>query len=146
MSFYGQIEAQGWQLVCLGHYAGFVGWLLNRLMEESKMSHTKSNAGPFHGIKACVFDAYGTLLDVNTAALRCQDDLGEEAQPLAELWRMKQLQYTWLSSLMGHHRDFYEITAMGLDFALDTLGVNDAVLRSKLMGLYEVLDAYPEVP
>lgn len=110
------------------------------------MSKTTNDAQSFHGIKACVFDAYGTLLDVNTAALRCRDALGEKAQPLAELWRMKQLQYTWLSSLMGQHRDFYEITAMGLDFAMDTLDVNDATLRDRLMALYEVLDAYPEVP
>jgi len=92
-----------------------------------------------------VFDAYGTLLDVGAAAVRCQDDLGANAQPLADLWRAKQLQYTWLSSLMGQHRDFYEITRMSLDFAMETLELYDPPLCDKLMSLYEVLDAYPEV-
>ncbi|MCW8914565.1 MAG: haloacid dehalogenase type II [Magnetovibrio sp.] len=99
----------------------------------------------FSNVEACVFDAYGTLLDVNAAAERCRDDLGDSAGPLAELWRAKQLQYTWLSSLMGKHRDFYDITARGLDYAMESLGLNDAALRTKLMELYEVLDAYPEV-
>ena len=109
------------------------------------MTHPYPSPKPFKNIKACVFDAYGTLLDVNAAAERCQDDLGDNAQPLAELWRMKQLQYTWLSSLMGRHKDFYDITGLSLDFAMDTLGLNDPALRNKLMALYEVLDAYPEV-
>lgn len=103
------------------------------------------NSAPFTDIQACVFDAYGTLLDVNSAAKRCRNDLGTQAQPLADLWRMKQLQYTWLSSLMGKHRDFYDITGLSLDFAMDTLGLSDPALRQKLMALYEVLDAYPEV-
>ena len=101
---------------------------------------------PFHDIQACVFDAYGTLLDVNAAAERCRGDLGDKAGPLAELWRAKQLQYTWLSSLMGRHRDFFEITGMALDFAMDTLDLRSKKLRAKLMALYEILDAYPEVP
>lgn len=106
---------------------------------------TSPSLHPFKAIKACVFDAYGTLLDINAAAQRCQDDLGEKAQPLADLWRLKQLQYTWLSSLMGRHRDFYELTGAALDFAMDTLDLDDQALRAKLMALYEVLDAYPEV-
>ena len=101
---------------------------------------------PFHDIQACVFDAYGTLLDVGAAAARCRDDLGDQAESLAELWRAKQLQYTWLSSLMGRHRDFYEITGLALDFAMDTLNLRSKALRTKLMALYEILDAYPEVP
>ncbi|HEY9081191.1 haloacid dehalogenase type II [Magnetovibrio sp.] len=105
-----------------------------------------TRTSPFHDIRACVFDAYGTLLDVNAAAARCRDALGDKAGPLAELWRAKQLQYTWLSSLMGRHRDFYEITAMALDFAMDTLDLHARDLRDKLMALYEILDAYPEVP
>lgn len=100
---------------------------------------------PFTNIQACVFDAYGTLLDINAAAERCRDDLGDKALPLAELWRLKQLQYTWLSSLMGRHRDFYDITGLSLDFAMETLALNNPALRDKLMALYEVLDAYPEV-
>jgi len=101
---------------------------------------------PFKNIHACVFDAYGTLLDVNAAAARCQEELGDKADRLADLWRAKQLQYTWLSSLMGQHRDFYDLTRRALDFALDTLDLGGGPLRDKLMALYEVLDAYAEVP
>jgi len=110
------------------------------------MVQAPQKASPFQNIQACVFDAYGTLLDVNSAAERCRDDLGDQADALAEIWRAKQLQYTWLSSLMGRHRDFSDITGLGLDYALETLGLNDAALRAKLMDLYQVLDAYPEVP
>lgn len=109
------------------------------------MTNIRPAQNPFEDIKACVFDAYGTLLDVGAAAERCQDDLGDKAQPLAELWRSKQLQYTWLSSLMGKHRDFYDVTRMSLDFAMETLDLYDPPLCDKLMSLYEVLDAYPEV-
>ena len=115
-------------------------------MHSDEMTLKSPSPQPFTNIKACVFDAYGTLLDINAATERCRDDLGAKAQPLAELWRLKQLQYTWLSSLMGQHRDFYEITGMSLDFAMDTLDVDDPALRDKLMALYEVLNAYPEVP
>ena len=105
-----------------------------------------TQTSPFKNIKACVFDAYGTLLDVNSAAQRCRDDLGDKAATLSALWRSKQLQYTWLSSLMGRHRDFYELTEISLDFAMQSLEIDDAPLKKKLMALYEVLDAYPEVP
>jgi 2-haloacid dehalogenase len=98
------------------------------------------------GIQACVFDAYGTLFDVNSAARTAQDALGEKWQPLAELWRTKQLQYTWLRGLAGHHADFWQVTGDALDFALSTLRLEDAVLRARLMNLYTVLSAYPEVP
>jgi 2-haloacid dehalogenase len=99
-----------------------------------------------HGIEACVFDAYGTLFDVNSAARAAQDSLGEKWQPLAELWRLKQLQYTWLRGLGGHHADFWQVTGDALDFAMSTLQVKDTALRSRLMNLYLVLSAYPEVP
>jgi 2-haloacid dehalogenase len=98
-----------------------------------------------HGIEACVFDAYGTLFDVNSAARTAQDSLGEKWQPLAELWRAKQLQYTWLRSLAGHHADFWQVTGDALDFALSTLHLEDPALRARLMNLYLVLSAYPEV-
>jgi 2-haloacid dehalogenase len=98
------------------------------------------------GIQACVFDAYGTLFDVNSAARTAQDALGEKWQPLAELWRTKQLQYTWLRGLAGHHADLWQVTGDALDFALSTLRLEDAVLRARLMNLYTVLSAYPEVP
>lgn len=98
------------------------------------------------GIEACVFDAYGTLFDVNAAARTAQDALGEKWHPLAELWRTKQLQYTWLRGLAGHHADFWQVTGDALDFAMSTLQTQDAVLRARLMNLYMVLSAYPEVP
>ena len=88
------------------------------------------------GIKACVFDAYGTLFDVNSAASQAKDELGERWQPLAELWRAKQLQYTWLRSLAGHHVDFWQLTGEALDFAMASLKLGDPALHSRLMGLY----------
>ncbi|HEY5791441.1 MAG TPA: haloacid dehalogenase type II [Gammaproteobacteria bacterium] len=97
-------------------------------------------------IEACVFDAYGTLFDVTAAAARCRDDLAGHADALAELWRTKQLQYTWLRSLMGHYVDFRQVTGDALDYALETLGIATPALRERLMALYMELDAYPEVP
>jgi 2-haloacid dehalogenase len=99
-----------------------------------------------HGIEACVFDAYGTLFDVNSAARTAQDSIGEKWQVLAELWRAKQLQYTWLRTLAGCHADFWQVTGEALDFALLTLKLDDPALRARLMSLYLVLNAYPEVP
>jgi 2-haloacid dehalogenase len=99
-----------------------------------------------HGIKACVFDAYGTLFDVNSAAHSAKDLLGEKWQSLAELWRSKQLQYTWLRGLAGNHADFWKVTGDALDFALATLHLEDAELHGRLMNSYLVLDVYPEVP
>ncbi|MGA9574490.1 MAG: haloacid dehalogenase type II, partial [Lysobacterales bacterium] len=97
------------------------------------------------GVCACVFDAYGTLFDVNSAAEREQAALGDQWQPLAELWRSKQLQYTWLRSLSGHHTDFWQVTGDALDFAMASLDLADGSLRERLMNLYLDLDAYPEV-
>src|SRR5271170_3970496 len=99
-----------------------------------------------HGIEVCVFDAYGTLFDVSSAARGAQDALGEKWQTLAELWRAKQLQYTWLRSLAGRHADFWQVTGDALDFALATLQLENPELRARLMDLYRVLSAYPEVP
>ena len=73
------------------------------------------------GIKACVFDAYGTLFDINSAAHNARDSLAGKWQPLAELWRIKQLQYTWLLGLAGRHADFWQVTGDALDFALSTI-------------------------
>jgi 2-haloacid dehalogenase len=97
------------------------------------------------GIRACVFDAYGTLFDVNSAAAHEREALGERWQPLAELWRSKQLQYTWLRSLAGVHTDFWRLTGEALDFAMASLKLDDQALRERLMGLYLRLRAYPEV-
>ena len=95
-------------------------------------------------IGACVFDAYGTLFDVAAAAARCRDDLGDKAGPLAVLWRTKQLEYTWLRSLMDEYVDFWRVTGDGLDYAMATLGIGGD-LRPRLMDLYKCLDAYGEV-
>jgi 2-haloacid dehalogenase len=97
------------------------------------------------GIEACVFDAYGTLFDVSSAARSAQDSLGDKWQPLAELWRAKQLQYTWLRSLAGRHVDFWQVTGDALDFVLSTFDLDDPELRSRLMNLYLALGAYPDV-
>jgi 2-haloacid dehalogenase len=98
------------------------------------------------GIRACVFDAYGTLFDVGAAARRCRDVLGTQAEALAALWRDKQLQYTWLRATQNRHADFWQVTGDALDFALDTFGLTDGALRARLMALYRTLDAFPEVP
>jgi 2-haloacid dehalogenase len=98
------------------------------------------------GIRACVFDAYGTLFDVHSAAARCRGDLGDKADAMSDIWRQKQLQYTWLRSLMGAHADFWQVTGDALDYALAAVGMDDPALRQRLMDLYLELEAYPEVP
>src|SRR5256714_3886763 len=100
----------------------------------------------FAGIRACVFDAYGTLFDCASAAAGCRDVLGDDAERLTVLWRDKQLQYAWLRSLQGRHADFWQVTGEALDFALETLGLHAPELRDRLMNLYLMLDAFPEVP
>jgi len=97
------------------------------------------------GIHACVFDAYGTLFDVNAAAAQESDALGDKWLPLAELWRAKQLQYTWLRGLAGRHADFWQLTGDALDFAMESLKLDDPDLRCRLLDLYLHLRAYPEV-
>lgn len=97
------------------------------------------------GIQACVFDAYGTLLDFNSAAAKAGDVLGDRAAALSELWRAKQVQYTWLRSLMGTHAPFWQVTGEALDFALDALGIRTAGLRDRLMDLYRELEPFPDV-
>lgn len=97
-------------------------------------------------IDACVFDAYGTLFDYASAAKRVADRLGGDAEKLTELWRLKQLQYTWLRSLMGRFVDFWHVTGESLDYALGAIGRADPALRALLMQQYLSLDAYPEVP
>jgi 2-haloacid dehalogenase len=98
------------------------------------------------GIEVCVFDAYGTLFDVSSVARGAQDALGDNWQGLSDLWRSKQLQYTWLRGLAGHHADFWQVTGDALDFALATLKIEQPGLRERLMSLYLSIDAYPEVP
>src|ERR1700742_282711 len=96
---------------------------------------------PLTGIKACVFDAYGTLFDVAAAARACRDVLGDSAERVSALWREKQLQYTWLRAAQDRHADFWQVTGDALDFALETLGIADGqgALRRRLMDCYLTL-------
>jgi 2-haloacid dehalogenase len=100
----------------------------------------------FTNIAACVFDAYGTLYDFNSAAARCRARLGGKADELSALWRTKQLQYSWLRSLMGAYAPFWQVTGEALDFALQSLGLADKQLRADLMDCYRNIDPFPEVP
>ncbi|MBO0756320.1 MAG: haloacid dehalogenase type II [Bradyrhizobiaceae bacterium] len=104
------------------------------------------NNAPLSGVRACVFDAYGTLFDFAAAAKACQDVLGGDIDRLNALWRDKQLQYTWLRALQGRHADFWQVTGDALDFALETLAIDKPGLRDRLMNLYLTLDVFPEVP
>ncbi len=97
------------------------------------------------GVRACVFDAYGTLFDVGSPVSKLAAELGDKAADLSKLWRQKQLEYTWLRSMMGTHADFWHVTGDALDFALEALGINESGLRDELMTLYLKLDAYPDV-
>ncbi len=102
-------------------------------------------------ITACVFDAYGTLFDVAAAARQAAAEPGREAfaakwRQIAETWRLKQLQYTWLRAVVDAHTDFWTVTGDGLDFALEEAGLTDPELRERLLSLYWELSAYPEVP
>lgn len=103
-------------------------------------------------IAACVFDAYGTLFDVAAAARAAAAEPGRarfaKAWPqVAELWRQKQLQYSWLLAVTGDHTDFWTVTQNALDWALEATGQDgDAGLRDRLLALYRELEAFPEVP
>ena len=98
----------------------------------------------FDQIDACVFDAYGTLFDVHSAVAHGGAALGDKAPAVSALWRQKQLEYTWLRSLMGAHADFRQVTKEGLDYALAFHGIEDPGLAARLMDLYLTLDAYPD--
>jgi 2-haloacid dehalogenase len=100
----------------------------------------------FPGIRACVFDAYGTIFDFNSAAARCRDALGDKATSVSALWRDKQIQYTWLRSLMGRHADFWQVTGEALDYVLDALDVRTPGIKERLLDCYLTLDCFPEVP
>lgn len=102
-------------------------------------------------ITTCVFDAYGTLFDVNSAARRAaeqpdQEQLAKVWPQLANQWRRKQLEYTWLRAVAGKHTDFWQITEDGLDWAMEAAGLDDPVLRETLLALYWELEAFAEVP
>lgn len=101
---------------------------------------------PALDVDACVFDAYGTLFDFNSAASTARGELGEDWQRVSELWRQKQLQYTWLRGLAGHHADFWQVTGDALEFTLATLQIERPGLHARLMDLYLRLATFPEVP
>ena len=95
-------------------------------------------------IKAIVFDAYGTLFDVNSAAEKCKDKIGDKWEGFANYWRTTQLEYTWLRSLMKRHKDFWQITEDSLDKSMKTFKI-DGSMKSELLNLYKILSLYPEV-
>ena len=95
-------------------------------------------------IKAIVFDAYGTLFDVNSAAEKCKDKLGDKWEGFANFWRTTQLEYTWLRSLMKRHKDFWKITEDSLDKSMKVFNI-DNNMKNELLNLYRVLSPYPEV-
>jgi len=95
-------------------------------------------------IKAIVFDAYGTLFDVNSAAEKCKGKIGDKWEGFANFWRTTQLEYTWLRSLMKRHKDFWQITEDSLDKSMKAFKI-DISMKSELLNLYKVLSPYPEV-
>jgi len=95
-------------------------------------------------IKAIVFDAYGTLFDVNSAAKKCKGKIGDKWEGFANFWRSTQLEYTWLRSLMKRHKDFWQVTEDSLDKSMKTFKI-DGSMKDELLNLYKVLSPYPEV-
>ena len=98
------------------------------------------------GIELCVFDAYGTLYDFNSAVARHRAAIGPKADALSEMWRSKQIQYTWLRNSMGAYAPFWQVTGEALDHCLAAHGITDPSVRERLMGAYLALDPFPEVP
>ena len=96
-------------------------------------------------VKAIIFDAYGTLFDVNSAAEKCKDKIGDKWESFANYWRTTQLEYTWLRSLMGRHKDFWQITQDSLDKSMKAFRI-DSSMRNELLNLYKVLSPFKEVP
>ena len=96
-------------------------------------------------IKAIIFDAYGTLFDVNSAAEKCKDKIGDKWEPFANFWRITQLEYTWLRSLMKRHKDFWQITEDSLDKSMMVFNI-DPKMKGELLNLYKVLSPFQEVP
>lgn len=96
-------------------------------------------------VRACVFDAYGTLFDVHSAVGAYKEEVGVRHAELSAIWRIKQLEYTWLRSLMRSHTDFWQVTEQALDYALQTLTIDNADLKQQLMQAYLQLSAFPEV-
>ena len=95
-------------------------------------------------IKAIIFDAYGTLFDVNSAAEKCKDKIGDKWEGFANYWRTTQLEYTWLRSLMNRHKDFWQVTEDSLDKSIKAFKI-DSLMRNELLDLYKKLSTFPEV-
>ena len=95
-------------------------------------------------VKAIIFDAYGTLFDVNSAAEKCKDKIGDKWEGFANYWRTTQLEYTWLRSLMKRHKNFWQITEDSLDKSMNAFNINKS-MRSELLNLYKTLNMFPEV-
>ena len=95
-------------------------------------------------IKAIIFDAYGTLFDVNSAAKMCKSKIGNKWESFANYWRTTQLEYTWLRSLMGKHKDFWQITEDSLDKSMKAFQIGGE-MKDELLALYKILSPYPEV-
>ncbi len=95
-------------------------------------------------IKAIIFDAYGTLFDVNSAAEKCKDKIGSKWESFSNYWRTTQLEYTWLRSLMKKHKDFWKITEDSLDKSMKVFNINPD-MKNELLDLYKILSPYPEV-
>ena len=96
-------------------------------------------------IKAIIFDAYGTLFDVNSAAEKCKDKIGDKWEDFANYWRTTQLEYTWLRSLMKRHKDFWQVTEDSLDKSMKAFNI-DSSMKDELLNLYRVLSPFKEVP
>ena len=95
-------------------------------------------------VKAIIFDAYGTLFDVNSAAEKCKDKIGDKWESFANFWRTTQLEYTWLRSLMKRHEDFWKVTEDSLDKSMNLFNI-DKSMKNELLNLYKVLNTFPEV-
>jgi len=96
-------------------------------------------------IKAIIFDAYGTLFDVNSAAEKCKDKIGDKWEGFANYWRTTQLEYTWLRSLMKRHKNFWQVTEDSLDKSMKTYKI-DSSMKNELLDLYKKLSPFKEVP
>ena len=95
-------------------------------------------------VKAVIFDAYGTLFDVNSAAEKCKNQIGDKWEGFANYWRTTQLEYTWLRSLMKRHKDFWKVTEDSLDKSIKVFNISQN-MKEELLSLYKKLSTFPEV-
>ncbi|OOM05896.1 haloacid dehalogenase type II [Clostridium saccharobutylicum] len=100
----------------------------------------------FDNIKLCIFDAYGTLFNINSVTEQCLEELGNIAEPFTSLWRSKQLEYSWLRSLMNRYEDFWCVTEESLDYSLNYFNIKNDSLKINLLKAYENISCYEEVP